>query len=97
MKSEVYRYRFAAHVSSEQVEATLMLAVLGAEALHGESQVALDADHAWDADHRTCILDATTHVGRHINQLFIGFLRREFGDDAFSVERIHSNPQEAVA
>ncbi|MEQ8786512.1 MAG: hypothetical protein RIC55_09440 [Pirellulaceae bacterium] len=36
MQSEVYRYEFADDVSMEEIEAQMVLALLGAEFLHGE-------------------------------------------------------------
>jgi hypothetical protein len=88
MTRELYRYEFTADVPAEEVEASLLLALLAAESLHGESQVRLDAAHAFDPDRHACVIDAGTAVGRDVNRLFVGFLRREFGPDAFRVERI---------
>jgi len=88
MSSEVYRFMFGQEVAVEEVEETLLLAVLATEALHGESQARLDIAHAFDADRRCCAIDATTAVGRDLNRLFAGFLVREFGADSFSVERV---------
>jgi hypothetical protein len=85
--NRAYRYSFASHITVEDVEATLVLAVLAAESLHGESDVRLDAGHAFDAAARRCIIEAATPVGRDLCRLFTGFLRREFGDSAFGVER----------
>lgn len=93
----VYRYVFAAAVDLPDVEATLLLAVLAAEALHGEAAVRLDAGHAFDATRRRCAIDATTAVGRSLNRLFAGFLRHEYGADAFSVERVAADPVAAAA
>ena len=36
---------------------------------------------------RKCVIDSSTAVGRDLNKLFVGFLQREFGEDAFHVER----------
>lgn len=88
MTKDIYRYSFAPPVLLDEVEATLLLAIWGAESLHGESQVRLDAAHLLDRTRRTCVIDAGTPAGRDVNRLFIGFFRREFGDDAFRVERI---------
>jgi hypothetical protein len=96
MTKELYRYSFPPHVPVEDIEATLLLALWGAESLHGESQVRIDAAHFLDPDRRACIIDAGTPVGQDVNRLFVGFVRREFGDDAFRVERvdaIHHQPQ----
>jgi hypothetical protein len=93
MSQDVYRYRFTQDTPMEEVEITLMLAVLAAESLHGAAQVRLDAGHCLDAAQRACVIDAGTEVGRHLNRLFVGFLRQEFGADAFRVERLAEAPQ----
>ena len=99
MSLEIFRYTFAPSVPSEEIEATLVLAILATESLHGTSQVRLDAAHAVDVEKRSCVVDASTPVGRDLNRLFTGFVSREFGADAFNVERIepsqeHTPPQE---
>jgi hypothetical protein len=91
MARDIYRYAFAPDVPAEEVEATLLLAVLGAESLHGEAQVLLDAGHCFDPDRRRCVIDAGTGVGRDLNRLFAGFLRREFGPEAFNAERVEAD------
>jgi hypothetical protein len=93
MNSEVYRYTFPTGVLLEEVEASLLLAVFAAESLHGETEVRMAAAHAFDLDARACVIDAGTSVGRNICRLFIGFLSREFGADAFRVERVDAPPQ----
>jgi hypothetical protein len=97
----VYRYTFPPGVPIEDVEAALVLAVLAAESLYGESQARLDAAHAFDADRRACVIDAGTAVGRDVNRLFTGFLTREFGPGSFKVERVEAplrqQPQETTA
>ena len=90
MTKELYRYEFPPEVPLEEVEASLLLALLATESLHGEVQVRLDASHFLDPDRRACVIDAGTPVGRDINRLFVGFLRREFGEDAFTVGHVDS-------
>jgi hypothetical protein len=101
MPRDVYRYSIQPHVPLDEVEASLLLALLATESLHGEAQVRLDASHYLDPDRRACVIDAGTLVGRDVNRLFVGFLRREFGEDAFRVERVdsvpHHEPQEVCA
>jgi hypothetical protein len=92
MSAEVYRYSFLPHVPVEDIEATLLLALWGAESLHGESQVRLDASHFLDTNRRAAVIDAGTPVGRDINRLFIGFIQREFGADSFVVTRVENVP-----
>jgi hypothetical protein len=89
----LYRYRFSNRVATEEVEGALLLAVLALESLHGAAQVRLDADHAFDAVSRTCVVDGSTSVGRDLNRLFYGFVVREFGEDNVAVERIEKAPQ----
>ena len=58
MMTEIYRYDFEEIVPVEEIEASLLLAVWGCEALHGESQVRLDAAHYLDVEQRACVIDA---------------------------------------
>jgi hypothetical protein len=88
MPTEIHRYTFDSAIAFEDVEASLLLAIFAAESLHGESEVRLDAAHAVDADQRSCVIDASTQVGRDINRLFTGFVLREFGPDSFRVQRV---------
>ena len=100
MTKELYRYVFTPDAPIEEVEASLLLAILATESLHGESQVRLDVAHSFDPTKRACVIDAGTPVGRDLNRLFTGFLGREFGPDAFTVDRVEDpiqDPQEAVA
>jgi hypothetical protein len=92
MTELVYRFSFGPDVLLEEVEATLVLTLLAAESLHGEAEVRLDAAHHFDAERRECVIDAGTPVGRDLNRLFVGFLRREFGEDAFTVGRAEPTP-----
>jgi hypothetical protein len=92
MNPLVYRYTFAAEVPLEEIEATLLLAVLAAEGLHGEAEVRLEGYHSFDPQRRSCTIDAATAVGRDINRLFVSFIRHEFGASAFQIERIDAVP-----
>jgi hypothetical protein len=93
MSTEIYRYTFTPTASSDDIEATLVLAILATDALHGEVQVRLDAAHFYDPEQRVCVIDAGTKVGRDFNRLFAGFIRHEFGEDAFEVQRVGAVPQ----
>ena len=92
MERDVYSYAFQSTVPSEDVEAALLLAALAAESLHGEAQVRLDAGYFFDKERRLCAVDASKAVGKDFNRLFLGFLSRECGADAFSVERVDVVP-----
>ncbi len=88
MTTNLYRYNFDETASTEDIECALLLAVWGCEALHGDAQTRLDAAHYFDTDQHACVIDAGTCVGRDLNRLFVGFIGREFGPDAFTVERV---------
>lgn len=92
MSREVYRYRFNQGPSFEEVLATLDLALIAVESLHGESRSRLDARFTSDAARRAVVIDASTPVGQSLNQVFTGYARREFGEGSFRVERIDGVP-----
>ena len=87
MHQGIYRYTFNTETTPEEIECTLLLSVVAAEALHGEAQVRLDAFYSLDRKQKLCDIDATTKVGQDLNRLFVGFISREFGTDAFVVSR----------
>jgi len=87
MSREVHRYSFKASVPANEIENTLLLAVLAAEGLHGQSRVRLDATYCFDAEKHACVIDAGSDVGRDICRMFTGFAIREFGESAFNVCR----------
>jgi len=91
MKRDIYRYTFKPEIPVQQIGDSLFLAVFASEGLHGRAQVRLDAAFFLDEKNRTCVVDATTPVGQSIAQIFTGFLAREFGEDAFTVERVLSD------
>ena len=88
----LYRYLFQPGVPKAEVEASLLLAVIAVEGLHGEAQTRLDAGHAVGGKFGACVIDAGTPVGRDLAKVFTAFLRREFGEDAFRVERLQPAP-----
>jgi hypothetical protein len=92
MNREIYRYNFNTKVPFRDVEESLLLAVLAAESLHGRALVRLDASFCLDSKKRSCVVDAATDVGRAIARIFTGFLSREFGEEAFKVERVGDAP-----
>ncbi|HMN39500.1 MAG TPA: hypothetical protein PKE29_01550 [Phycisphaerales bacterium] len=89
MPRGIYRYAFDRRIAFSTVLDTLNLAVIGAESLHGEARVRLDARFVNEPAKRAVVIDTTTAVGKAVNTLFAGFAAREFGDHAFSV---HRNP-----
>ena len=88
MAQTVYRYDFGPTIELEEVEATLVLAIVATEALHGETAAQLAIGHFLDAKQRACVIDAGSQVGSDFNLIFHGFIRREFGPGAFSTRRM---------
>lgn len=88
MTSDLYCYQFAPQVPIEDLENSLLLALLATESLHGVAETRLDVAIYFDRAQRACVIDAETQVGRDLNKLFIGFLRLEFGADAFRAARV---------
>jgi hypothetical protein len=93
MTCDYYRYTFTKGTSLAEVEDSLFLAVFSAEGLHGRAQVRLDAAYFLDEKRRACVVAAASAVGKTIAQIFTGLLGREFGEDAFTVERVIGAPQ----
>jgi hypothetical protein len=87
MTGNSYCYEFRRDVPMQDVEASLQLAFLATESLHGETQVRLDAAHSLNHRKRCCMINVQSRVGRDISRIFTGFLRHEFGEDAFSIKR----------
>ena len=85
MNSHAYRFVFTGKINLEEVEASLLLALLVAECLHGRARVRLDSSFRLDRKIRSCVIDAGTEVGRTISRVFSGFLSLEFGEEAFKV------------
>lgn len=95
MSREVYRYTFGQDVPFAEVLATVDLALIAVESLHGESRSRLDARFADDPAKGAIVIDASTPVGQALNQVFVGYARREFGEGAFRVERVNRVPAAA--
>lgn len=88
MSSLVYRYVLCRPIPFPDVMATLDLALIAVQSLHGQERTRLDARFASDARKQTLAIDAGTPVGQALNQIFTGFARREFGEHALRIERV---------
>lgn len=94
---KVYRYVFDSGVPFAEVLATLDLSLIAVQCLHGEASARLDARFARRAEAGTIAIDASTPVGHALNQVFVGYAQREFGAQAFRVERADRLPSGAPA
>ena len=92
MSSQVYRYALCSPVPFPEVMATLDLALIAVESLHGPERLRMDARYSSDAGKKIIVIDAATTVGQALNQIFTGFARREFGEHAIRIERINQHP-----
>jgi hypothetical protein len=93
MPQLIYRYTIAESVPAEEVEVTILLAIIATEALHGAVEARLDVAHCYDPNRRVVAIDASTPAGRDLSKLLAGFLSTEFGVGSFTVERV-PHPQE---
>lgn len=95
MNSGTYQVIFDVSIPLDDAQDTLDLSVIAAEALHGQSQVRLEADCKIGASARTCIIQAMSPAGRDLLLIFVGYLAEEFGKKSFSVRRIEAPKAEA--
>ena len=86
--TQAYRYQFRQGVELRDAEDTLLLALLAAEGVFGEARVRMDGGYSPDRDARTLTVDATTAVGQFANAVFMAYILKEFGRDAFTVRRL---------
>ena len=89
-ESAIVRFRFDQQVGLTDAEMSLHLAMFAVEGLFGRACVRLDAENALIEQDRCIDVDGGTEVGAVIVRVFTGLLLREFGEDAFRVERINS-------
>jgi hypothetical protein len=87
MACPIITFAFAPTVPVPEAEATLRLAVLAVESLHGADRVRLELHVRIDRAARRIVIDASTDPGRTLAAIFSGYIRREFGDDAVQMER----------
>ena len=87
MNRSVYRYVFDGKIPFEDVEESLLLAVLAAESLHGRSALRMCTSFYLEREKRSVAVDGDSQVGEHIARIFTGLLTQEFGEEAFRVTR----------
>lgn len=82
------QFAFDASVPMPEVEATLRLALLAIESMHGEDRVRLETRASVDLSGRRCVIDIASEAGRTLALVFGGYVRREFGDEAVRMTRV---------
>lgn len=83
-----YKHALCKPVPFGDVMATLNLALLAVQSVHGEERTRLDARYASDPKRFAVVIDASTPAGNDLNLVFSGFARREFGEGAFRIDRV---------
>lgn len=83
----IYRFRFRRQVPLDKAEATLMLALIAAEALHGQPNVRLSVGFLFGKEKHACVIDGDSEIARQVVLIFTQFLIHEFGEDSFQVRR----------
>lgn len=81
-------YKFSPTVPQAEVGATLLLATWAAEAVHGSVAVRLTAGYSHDPQQGVCVIAVSGRAGRDLNRVFAGLAAKEFGEDAFRVDRV---------
>ena len=85
MSKTVYRFQFEDDVPLDEAESALILAIIAAEALHGQPAVRLSLRYLFGEEKRACVIDGDNDVARQVVMIFTQFLIHQFGDDAFQV------------
>jgi hypothetical protein len=81
------RLRFEPAVPMAEVADTLELARLAAESLHGPERVELELRTDIDVEGHAVSIGTGTRAGRTVAIVFLGLVKREFGDQAVHVLR----------
>ena len=96
MTPEIYRFRFEPGACMKEVHESLLLSIFAAEGLHGRSCIRLDVSFCADDDKRALVVDARTEAGHTVARIFTNFLIRQFGEEAFRIERVGRQREDAL-
>lgn len=88
MNNVAYRYRFRPDIDLKEAQDTLLLAVVAAEGIFGQTRVRMDVECDLDPSINVIVVDADTVVGQVVNQIFTALISREFGRGRFLVRRV---------
>jgi pyridoxine/pyridoxamine 5'-phosphate oxidase len=86
--ANAYRFTFPDSAQTAAAQETLSLALMAAEALHGEPQVRMDVYCTVDTESRTVWIDTRSVAGADLARMFMGYAMREFPE--MVVERVSS-------
>ncbi len=84
------------NVPLTEAEMSLHLAMFAVEGLAGRARVRMDASYRIDEGGHAILVGAGNRVGRMIARVFAGLLHREFGEEAFHIERVDQSSARSV-
>ena len=97
MQTDVFRFQIDPRVPLEEAEMSLHLAMFAVEGLVGQARIRLDVGYYVDEPRRVIIVDGSNEVAGAVVRVFTNLLMREFGEDAFRVERMQSLQHQSQA
>jgi len=83
---QVCRFKFNRGIDKEIIEEKITLAFIAAECTFGPAKVRFNASYL--ARGNKVVFDVSSPIGEHIAEVFTELMVREFGEEAFIVERI---------
>jgi len=87
MTNKNYKFNFEQSVKATELEATLLIALLAVESLHGLTAVRMECRFNMDKTNRTCQIDVSTQPGKDLASIFTGFAIKEYGERAVKIEK----------
>ena len=91
MNKTIYHYQIKDGILMSAVKDSLLISIMAVESLFGRSRINLEARFRLEKMNRVCIIDVGTLIGETIARVFTGLLIREFGEQAFKVERMETS------
>ena len=88
MANYAYRYYFDESVPAQEIVDTLLLSILAVESLYGPDRAREESKFTMDEERRTCVIEASTEVGRALDRIFAGFAVTEYGELLIQAERL---------
>jgi hypothetical protein len=82
------RYTFSDGVCWDDVVASLLLTTWATGSLHGETALKLDCWFQADHERHILLVDFNSPVGRDLDRILCGYLRREFDAQQFQIDVI---------
>lgn len=92
-----FHFSFERHVPLAAAEMSLHLAMFAVEGLVGRVRVRMGASYVIDEMSHAIDIDGDKCVTQLVARVFAGLLMREFGEEAFRMERHDHQLQETAA